>query len=128
MATRFYRGQSGLPVARFVHFCVSYTAATRRDPRGLQSATSTARGDMATCTVCGNDYDKSFTITMHDGTQHAFDSFECAIHALAPSCAHCGCRIIGHDLEANGSYYCCDHCARSAGVTGLEDRVGDAGA
>ena len=38
---------------------------------------------MAKCEVCGNDYDKSFTVTMK-GTAHTFDSFECAIHALAP--------------------------------------------
>lgn len=78
---------------------------------------------MATCTVCGNDYDKSFTVTTHEGDSHVFDSLECAIHALAPTCARCGCRIIGHDLEADGEYYCCDHCARTAGVQGLEDRV-----
>jgi hypothetical protein len=40
----------------------------------------------ATCEVCGNDYDKSFTVTTHDGMEHRFDSFECAIHALAPTC------------------------------------------
>lgn len=78
---------------------------------------------MGTCTVCGNDYDKTFTITTHENERHEFDSFECAIHALAPRCARCGCRILGHDLESNGDYYCCDHCARKAGVKGLEDRV-----
>lgn len=78
---------------------------------------------MAQCTVCGNDYDKAFTITLHNGDQHVFDSFECAIHALAPNCAHCGCRIIGHDLEADGEYFCCDHCARQSGVEGLQDRA-----
>src|SRR5690606_13409514 len=48
---------------------------------------------MATCDVCGNDYDKAFTISgpMGAGT---YDSFECAIHALAPTCSHCNCRII----------------------------------
>jgi hypothetical protein len=48
---------------------------------------------MARCDVCGNDYDKSFTITAQ-GKQHVFDSFECAIHALAPRCAHCKCQVI----------------------------------
>jgi len=28
-----------------------------------------------------------------------FDSFECAIHALAPTCENCGIRIVGHGLE-----------------------------
>jgi len=56
---------------------------------------------MAKCEVCGNDYDKSFTVTTK-GKAHTFDSFECAIHALAPKCSHCGCKIIGHGVENNG--------------------------
>lgn len=77
---------------------------------------------MAKCEVCGNNYDKSFTVTMDDES-HIFDSFECAIHALAPTCAHCGCRIIGHGVEASGTFYCCAHCAGESGVKGLDDRV-----
>ncbi len=77
---------------------------------------------MAKCEVCGNDYDKSFTVTM-TGKTHTFDSFECAIHALAPKCAHCKCTIIGHGLESRGTFYCCANCANLAGVRGLEDRV-----
>ncbi|WP_284164737.1 hypothetical protein [Frigidibacter sp. SD6-1] len=57
------------------------------------------------------------------GTTLTFDSFECAIHRLAPSCSHCGCRIIGHGLEADGAIFCCDHCAQKAGVEGLRDRI-----
>ncbi len=77
---------------------------------------------MAECEVCGNDYDKSFEV-MHDGHAHTFDSFECAIHALAPVCDHCGCRIIGHGVEANGRIFCCAHCATTSGVQGVADRV-----
>ena len=77
---------------------------------------------MAKCEVCGNDYDKSFTVTAK-GATHTFDSFECAIHALAPHCAHCDCRIIGHGVESNGTFYCCASCAHMAGVKGLDDRV-----
>ena len=76
---------------------------------------------MAKCEVCGNDYDKAFQI-VRSGRTHTFDSFECAIHALAPTCAHCGCRILGHGMEANGTFYCCAHCAGRAGVIGLDDR------
>ena len=76
---------------------------------------------MAECEVCGNDYDKAFQV-VKDGTPHTFDSFECAIHALAPVCAHCGCRIIGHGMEAAGSFYCCASCANQSGVRGLDDR------
>jgi hypothetical protein len=77
---------------------------------------------MAKCDVCGNDYDKSFQV-VRGGKTHTFDSFECAIHALAPVCAHCGCRIIGHGVEAHGTFYCCAHCAKHAGVKGVDDRV-----
>jgi hypothetical protein len=83
---------------------------------------------MSRCEVCGNEYDKSFDVTMR-GEEHTFDSFECAIHALAPHCAHCDCRIIGHGLEANGVMYCCDNCAEQSGVRGLRDRAdGERGA
>ena len=81
---------------------------------------------MASCEVCGNDYDKPLEVT-RDGQTHVFDSFECAIHAMAPTCAHCGCRIIGHGIEADGDMYCCAHCAGASGVQGVADR-GDAGA
>ncbi len=77
---------------------------------------------MATCEVCGNDYDKAFQVTA-EGRTHTFDSFECAIHALAPRCTHCGCTIIGHGAEANGTMYCCAHCAKKSGVKGVDDRV-----
>jgi hypothetical protein len=67
---------------------------------------------MKTCEVCGNAYDKAFTVTL-DGRSHTFDSFECAIHALAPECSHCGC----------GTMFCCAHCAKHAGVVGVADRA-----
>ena len=76
----------------------------------------------AKCEVCGNVYDKAFEVVMA-GESHMFDSFECAIHALAPTCQHCGCKIIGHGVEANGSFYCCVHCATHKVVRGVEDRV-----
>ena len=77
---------------------------------------------MAVCEVCGNDYDKAFEVRL-GGSMHTFDSFECAIHALAPSCGNCGVKIIGHGVEANGSIFCCAHCAEHEGVSGLQDRV-----
>jgi len=73
------------------------------------------------CEVCGNDYDKAFTVSF-EGEQHTFDSFECAIHALAPTCGHCGCRVVGHGLEQDGTIYCCASCAKHEGVTDLKDR------
>ena len=77
---------------------------------------------MPTCENCGNNYDKAFKVVMA-GKEHIFDSFECAIHALAPNCSHCKCRIIGHGLEKDGTFFCCDHCAEKAGVKGLKDRI-----
>ena len=77
---------------------------------------------MARCEVCGNDYDKSFEV-IRAGESHVFDSFECAVHALAPTCDHCGCRIVGHGVESNGSMFCCAHCARESGVEAVRDRA-----
>jgi len=77
---------------------------------------------MAQCEVCGNDYDKTFTVTKN-GQLHVFDSFECAIHALAPRCAHCGCKVIGHGVEQDGTIFCCAQCAQHEGVTALRDRA-----
>lgn len=73
------------------------------------------------CEVCGNEYDKLFEIRV-GGKSHFFDSFECAIHELAPTCSHCDCRILGHGVEENGQIFCCAHCARHSGVTDLKDR------
>jgi len=82
---------------------------------------------MARCEHCGNEYDKSFTVTM-DEQSHTFDSFECAIATLAPRCAHCDCAIIGHGVESEGKFYCCAHCAKDSGVAGLRDRADAASA
>jgi hypothetical protein len=77
---------------------------------------------MPVCDRCGNDYDKAFRVAMGDQS-YTFDSFECAIQQLAPTCAHCGTRIIGHGLEREGTYFCCAHCAERKGVGGLRDRT-----
>jgi hypothetical protein len=77
---------------------------------------------MPKCEVCGNEYDKSFEVVMA-GRSHTFDSFECAIHALAPRCPHCECRIIGHGVEAGGKIFCCASCASREGITNLRDRA-----
>jgi hypothetical protein len=74
------------------------------------------------CEVCGNEYDKTFTVTT-DGASHVFDAFECAIHKLAPRCAHCGCTVVGHGVEAQGRIYCCASCARDVGAGRVHDRA-----
>jgi hypothetical protein len=75
---------------------------------------------MAKCEVCGNDYYLSFEVVTA-GNRHVFDSFECAIHKLAPVCAHCGCKVIGHGVDANGTFYCCAACARQSGARDVSD-------
>jgi hypothetical protein len=77
---------------------------------------------MSKCDVCGNEYDKCFTVRLGSDT-HTFDSFECAIQAIAPECAHCGCKIVGHGIEQSGTMYCCAACARHDGVSGVADRA-----
>jgi hypothetical protein len=77
---------------------------------------------MATCDVCGNDYDKTFEVSGPRG-RGTFDSFECAMHKLAPACAHCSCRIVGHGVEEGGKIYCCANCARQSGSRQVRDRA-----
>jgi hypothetical protein len=77
---------------------------------------------MATCVVCGNDYEGAFQVSI-DGRTYVFDSFECAIHRLAPTCQHCGCRVIGHGVQAGKQIFCCAACAGSTGAEGLRDHV-----
>ncbi len=74
------------------------------------------------CEVCGNEYDKAFKVVM-ENEEHVFDCFECAVHALAPNCDHCGCKIIGHGVETDSSFYCCAHCAHMEGIKELKDRT-----
>jgi hypothetical protein len=78
---------------------------------------------MARCEVCGNEYDKTFEVRMPGDDTHTFDSFECAIQALALTCGNCGVRVVGHGVEANGSVYCCSHCARQGGHAEATDRI-----
>ena len=75
---------------------------------------------MAICEVCGNDYYLAFEV-ITAGNRHVFDSFECAIHKLAPVCDNCGVKVSGHGVDANGTFYCSAHCARRKGATHVAD-------
>ncbi len=77
---------------------------------------------MPKCDTCGNDYDKTMVVTLGHRSM-TFDSFECAIEALAPRCAHCGCRVIGHGVETEDQIFCCAHCAKQSGISGMRDRA-----
>ena len=81
---------------------------------------------MAACEVCGNEYRLSFEVHTA-GVVHVFDSFECAVHRLAPVCEHCGVKVIGHGVEADGVFYCCAHCARQGEQSSAADLVDHAG-
>ena len=74
------------------------------------------------CESCGNQYDKAFKVVM-DSKEYTFDSFECAISALAPRCEHCKTRVIGHGVEVEGHMFCCAHCASMNNKQGAIDRV-----
>lgn len=74
------------------------------------------------CETCGNEYDKPMRIELA-GKTHVFDSFECAIFRLAPHCARCHIRILGHGMEKEGRMYCCAHCAHVAGIPEMTDRL-----
>lgn len=78
---------------------------------------------MDNCSVCGNRYDKAFQVTTHEGETFTFDSIECAAHHIAPVCAHCNCKILGHGVETDTHMYCCASCARHEGEHELTDRA-----
>jgi hypothetical protein len=77
---------------------------------------------MARCEVCGNDYHLAFEVVAA-GNRHVFDSFECAVHKLAPICDHCSVKIVGHGIEGKNGFFCCAHCAREAGEEGAVDHI-----
>ena len=79
---------------------------------------------MGICSVCANESARTFDV-MYEGGILTFDSFQCAIHRLAPICNHCECTIIGHIFESEAASYCCLHCARSAQAKGIDDRGHD---
>lgn len=68
---------------------------------------------MAVCDMCGNDDARSFTIT-RDDRSGTYDSLECAISDWAPACGHCGCRVLGHAVEVDGTLFCSTHCATTS--------------
>lgn len=77
---------------------------------------------MAQCEVCGNEYANPIEVRQN-GATHVFDSFECAIHGMAPTCDNCGVRVVGHGIEADGQVFCCAPCAGAQGVRGVADHA-----
>ena len=70
------------------------------------------------CDMCGNEDANCFEVTMGSdpAVTYTFDCFECAIQRLAPVCAHCRCRVVGHGVEierpSGEVLLCCAFCAR----------------
>ena len=64
------------------------------------------------CEVCGNESEDAFEVVRHVG-KHTFDTFECAIYAMAPLCANCDVRVIGHPVKEDDHTFCCAHCAEA---------------
>ena len=77
---------------------------------------------MAQCEVCGNEYEMTFDV-IAAGVRHTFDSFECAIQALAPRCEHCDCPVIGHGVQVGKRFFCGAHCARQRTSADVKDRA-----
>lgn len=114
------QGNIGAIVADIAGRPLSKTGADSAGEEPQGAADPAPARALKKCECCGNSYDRSIEVVV-DGESHTFDSFECAIHVLAPVCAMCGCRVIGHGIEGEGEVYCCAHCAREAGVTGVAD-------
>jgi hypothetical protein len=65
------------------------------------------------CDQCGNE-GNTFEIRMARKS-YIFDTFECAIEFLAPSCALCGHKVTGRGIETENSFYCAN-CVTSGRV------------
>ncbi len=59
-------------------------------PRRSFRRAQAGRDPWARAPSAGNDYARSFEVR-RDGKTWVFDSFECAIQAVAPRCVHCSC-------------------------------------
>jgi hypothetical protein len=68
---------------------------------------------MPVCDHCGRDSARTFEL-IREGTNWTFDSFQCAIEAVAPRCAQCDALIVGHPIEQGALLYCSIHCVALA--------------
>jgi hypothetical protein len=50
-------------------------------------------------------------VQIADGRVFTFDSIECAIPMVAPTCAGCCCSILGHGIDLGDQIFCCSKCA-----------------
>lgn len=79
---------------------------------------------MKRCEVCDNEYDNLFEVKFQKGGKsYWFDCLECAAHKIAPSCRHCGVKVLGHGVQVGDQIFCGAHCARSRGFKSIVDHV-----
>jgi hypothetical protein len=64
---------------------------------------------VVSCDLCCRESNNFFEIRIAR-KRYVFDSFQCAIQLLAPVCAHCGKRIVGHGVEVHALTFCCTSC------------------
>ncbi len=77
---------------------------------------------MARCEVCGNDYDKAFEVVLNEQS-HTFDSFECAIRALAPVLHPLWLQSNWARRRSRRQHFLLCSCAEHSGAVGTQDRV-----
>jgi hypothetical protein len=62
------------------------------------------------CEVCGKSDERCFAVHL-GGKRHVFDSFECAMRGLLPTCPLCGNPLLGPGVEVEDQLYCSQSCA-----------------
>jgi hypothetical protein len=67
---------------------------------------------LSRCDSCGNEQNRTFEIRMARKL-YTFDTLKCAIQVLAPTCTHCGDRILGHPVRLGLDQYCSAECAQA---------------
>jgi hypothetical protein len=90
--------------------CLPASVAGTNRASTAQTKSSRRIQIMETCSQCRNVSDRTFQITKN-GRTYRFDSFDCAIQALASVCPYCHCRIMGVGVQAYGETYCSQQCA-----------------
>jgi len=64
------------------------------------------------CETCSNEAEKLFEVIVC-GQSHAYDSFQCAVMAMAHRCDFCGLSISTPVMEHNGRHFCSSSCAEA---------------
>jgi hypothetical protein len=71
--------------------------------------------------VCGKNRE-CFEVYL-GSEKHIFDSFECAMSAMLPTCSYCRCQIIGEGVQMGSAIFCSYACANEQNVRDFEKFV-----